>query len=175
MSESSKSWCTTKIHVKVAFALKMFVKRMSKLRKYCCIHNNPLSPGECSACQSFQQTKPQVVVPTWEKYHMTLSHDRLGIKCKTYNMEVNTGFFSLAEVLKPDNKLSVTFTYRPPMFGLQPVVPVSHFSLCNLIKSCEHDTKMGVGKRGKEAERKRQRESTQRPSEIYKYPESIKP
>lgn len=84
-------------------------------------------------------------------------------------------FFFLAEVLKPENKLSVTFTYRPPMFGLQPVVPVSHFSLCNLIKSCEHDTKMGVGKRGKEAERKRQRESTQRPSEIYKYPESIKP
>lgn len=152
----------------------MFVRRMSKLRKYCYIHNNPLSPGECSACHSFQQTKPQVVVPTWEKYHTTLSHDRLGIKCKTCNMEVNTVFF-LAEVLKPENKLSVTFTYRPPMFGLQPVVPVSHFSLCNLIKSCEHDTKMGVGKRGKEAERKRQRESTQRPSEIYKYPESIKP
>lgn len=61
------------------------------------------------------------------------------------------------------------------MFGLQPVVPVSHFSPNNLIKSCEHDTKMGVGKREKEGERKRERESTLRPSEIYKYTESIKP
>ncbi len=41
------------------------------------------------------------------------------------------------------------------MFGLQPVVPVSVFSLCDLIKSREHNTKMGVGKREKEGERKR--------------------
>ena len=59
------------------------------------------------------------------------------------------------------------------MFGLQPVVPVSVFSPRYLIKSCEHDTKMGVGKREKEGDR--EGESTLRPSEIYKYTESIKP
>lgn len=48
------------------------------------------------------------------------------------------------------------------MFGLQPVVPVSVFSPCNLIKSCEHDTKMGVGKREKEAERKREHSASLR-------------
>lgn len=142
----------------------MFVRRMSKLRKYCYIHNNPLSPGECTGCHSFQQTKPQVVVPTWEKYHTTLSHNRLGIKCKTYKMEVNTVFF-LAEVLKPENKLSVTFTYRPPMFGLQPVVPVSHFSLCNLIKKLwtrHQDGSWQERKRGREKETEREHSASLR-------------
>lgn len=67
------------------------------------------------------------------------------------------------------------------MFGPQPAIPVSVFSSSYLIKSCEHDTKMAVGKRGKEretergGERGREEESTLRPSEIYKYTESIKP
>lgn len=39
------------------------------------------------------------------------------------------------------------------------MVPVSVFSPFDLIKSCEHDTKMGVGKRGKGGERKREKET----------------
>lgn len=39
--------------------------------------------------------------------------------------------------------------------GLQPMVPVSIFSPCYLIKSCEHDTEKGVGKGGKGGEKKK--------------------
>lgn len=39
--------------------------------------------------------------------------------------------------------------------GLQPMVPVSVFSPCYLIKSREHDTEMGVGKGGKGGEKKK--------------------
>lgn len=44
------------------------------------------------------------------------------------------------------------------MFGLQPVLPGSVFSPSYLIKSCEHDTKMGAGKKEKEGEKQRERE-----------------
>lgn len=43
------------------------------------------------------------------------------------------------------------------MFGLRPAVPVSVFTPRYLIKSCEHDTKMGAGKREKAGEGEREK------------------